>query len=77
MTMHAGQNTEGENMMSQIMFLQSERIQELEADLKTQLMKFMTWHSGDEHSQLPEGLEEIIDIYLSTDKLPLTPRNNP
>ena len=48
------------------MIIQSQgtEIEKLQRDLKTQLMDFMTWHSGDEQSKLPEGMEEIIDTYL-------------
>lgn len=28
------------------------------------LLNFMTWYAGDENSQLPEGAEEIVNIYL-------------
>lgn len=44
------------------------RIKELEADLKTQLMDFMTFYAGDENSKLPDGIEEVIDIYVTTNR---------
>lgn len=28
------------------------------------LLDFMTWYAGDENSKLPEGAEEIVNIYL-------------
>jgi len=28
------------------------------------LIDFLTWNTGDEHSKLPEGLDEIVEIYL-------------
>lgn len=64
MTMHAGQNTENENMMGNVMSTQAKQIEELKLELREQLLKFMTWHSGNERNELPEGMEEIIDIYL-------------
>lgn len=30
------------------------------------ILDFMTWYNGDEHSRLPEGEKEIIDLYFET-----------
>jgi len=70
MTFHAGipsrMNLE---YTERLLKLLTDENEQLKKGLRTQLIDFMTFHSGDENSCLPEGLERVIDIYIETKRI--------